>query len=114
MFVRSVGSVPKSGPVRSGLRSRIGLALISVRIGSTKIFPESDQRRVLVVYVNRPGRDVGSGLLRSLRLPVRSVHGRASEVRLPVRWVPHAPCNGAGGNRMSKKAPRVWKLCCAT
>ena len=38
MFVRSVGSVPKSGPVRSGLRSRIGLALISVRIGSTKIF----------------------------------------------------------------------------
>ena len=39
MFVRSVGSVPKTGPVRSGLRSRIGLALISVRIGSTKIFP---------------------------------------------------------------------------
>ena len=28
MFVRSVGSVPKTGPVRSGLRSRIGLALI--------------------------------------------------------------------------------------
>ena len=39
IFVRSVGSVPKSGPVRSGLRSRIGLALISVRIGSTKFFP---------------------------------------------------------------------------
>ena len=38
MFVRSVGSVRKSSPVRSGLRSRIGLALISVRIGSTKIF----------------------------------------------------------------------------
>ena len=38
MFVRSVGSVPKSGLVRSGLRSRIGLALISVRIGSTKFF----------------------------------------------------------------------------
>ena len=39
MFVRSVGSVSKTGPVRSGLRSRIGLALISVRIGSTKFFP---------------------------------------------------------------------------
>ena len=48
IFVRSVGSVPKSGPVRSGpvrsgpvrsgLRSRIGLALISVQIGSTKSF----------------------------------------------------------------------------
>ena len=38
MFVRSVGSVSKTGPVRSGLRSRIGPALISVRIGPTKIF----------------------------------------------------------------------------
>ena len=35
MFVRSVGSDVKTGPVRSGLRSRIGLALISVRIALT-------------------------------------------------------------------------------
>ena len=45
MFVRSVGSVPKSGPVRSGLRSRIGLALISVRIGPTKNFPTARKFR---------------------------------------------------------------------
>ena len=34
MFFRSVGSDVNTGPVRSGLRSQIGLALISVRIGS--------------------------------------------------------------------------------
>ena len=45
MFVRSVGSVPKSGPVRSGLRSRIGLALISVRISPTKNFPTARKIR---------------------------------------------------------------------
>ena len=38
MFFRSVGSDVKTGPVRSGLRSRIGLALISVQIGTTKTF----------------------------------------------------------------------------
>ncbi len=56
MLVHSVGSVVKSGPVRSSvwdrsrtdlgaLRSGIGLALISVRIGSTKFF--STARKLL-------------------------------------------------------------------
>lgn len=37
--VRRIGTAIWTGPVRSGLRSLIGLALISVRISSTKIFP---------------------------------------------------------------------------
>ena len=55
MFVRSVGSVPKSGPVRSGLRSRIGLALISVRIGPTKIFEKLD-RVVAIDFVQESSK----------------------------------------------------------
>ena len=38
MFVPSVGSVPKTGPVRSGLQSRIGLVLILLRIALTNLF----------------------------------------------------------------------------
>ena len=38
LFFRSVGSVPKAGPVRSGLRSGIGLALISIQITLAKMF----------------------------------------------------------------------------
>ena len=38
MFVRSIGSDVKTGPVRSGLWSQIGLALISVQIGTTTNF----------------------------------------------------------------------------
>ena len=45
MFVRSVGSVSKTGPVCSGLRSRIGLALISVPIGPTIVFSSTRKFR---------------------------------------------------------------------
>ena len=54
MFFRSVGSDVKTGPVRSGLRSRIGLALISVRIGLTKIF--STTQNFSENYYSRSGR----------------------------------------------------------
>ena len=48
--VRRIGTKIRSGPVRSGPRSRIGLALISVRIGLTIFFVDariSTTRKVL-------------------------------------------------------------------
>ena len=90
MFVRSVGSVPKTGPVRSGLRSRIGLALISVRIGSTKNFPtarkvrkkSSEQRdrfHQKIVEIGAILAILESFEVRKFRMPLFGEFGRSSQ-----------------------------------
>ena len=90
MFVRSVGSVPKSGPVRSGLRSRIGLALISVRIGPTKNFPTArkfrkeswerrDRFRQKIVEIGAILAIVESFEVRKFRLQLFGEFGRSSQ-----------------------------------
>ena len=100
MFVRSVGSVAKtgpvrsgpvrSGPVRSGLRSRIGLALISVRIGPTKNFPTArkygkksserrDRFRQKIVEIGAILAIFEPFEVRKFRMPLFGEFGRSSQ-----------------------------------